>query len=52
MENKIIIAYILSKFDLIPIKKTAIPLKMANKSFTMMPKEGFWLGVRRRQNAA
>ncbi|KAF5279688.1 hypothetical protein FQA39_LY18237 [Lamprigera yunnana] len=48
MENKTVIFYLLSKFDIIPISRTPVPLKLAPGTITFGPKEGFWLGLKRR----
>lgn len=48
MENKLMVVHLLSKFDLVPVKKTCVPLKLKSKAFNMMPAEGFWLGIRKR----
>lgn len=49
MESKTAIVHLLLKFDLVPIKKTCVPLKLVSKSFNILAKGGFWLGLRKRK---
>ncbi|KAF5280487.1 hypothetical protein FQA39_LY18052 [Lamprigera yunnana] len=49
MENKTLIFHLLSKFDIIPIKKTQIPLNFGKGMLNLGPTEGFWLGLRQRK---
>ncbi|KAF5287927.1 hypothetical protein FQA39_LY15631 [Lamprigera yunnana] len=51
MTTKIIIFHLLSKYDLLVIDKTPIPLNIAAGTFTALnlgPAEGFWLGLKQR----
>lgn len=43
-ECKIFFYHILSNFELVPIKKTQIPLKPAKNSFIMKPEKDVWIG--------
>ncbi|KAF2901444.1 hypothetical protein ILUMI_04741 [Ignelater luminosus] len=51
LENKIIICHLLAKFDIVPVTKTIIPLKMGVKSFNFIPDGGIWLGLQQRKSA-
>ena len=48
LEAKILLIYLFSKFDVVVIEKTEIPLKLSPKKTTMSPLNGFWLGLKRR----
>ncbi|KAF5279691.1 hypothetical protein FQA39_LY18240 [Lamprigera yunnana] len=50
MENKTIIFHVLSKFDIVPIEKTPIPLIVGKGSFNLGPQKGFWLGLKPRRD--
>ncbi|KAF5303272.1 hypothetical protein FQA39_LY10011 [Lamprigera yunnana] len=49
METKLLFFYLLSKFNLVVIDKTRVPLKLANNSFQVTSKDGFWLGLTSRK---
>ncbi|XP_065167462.1 cytochrome P450 9e2-like [Atheta coriaria] len=46
MEIKTILAHLLLNYELYPIEKTHIPMKL-EKSFLFMAKGGYWLGLKR-----
>lgn len=48
LEAKILLVYLFSKFDVVVIGKTEIPIKLSPKKATMSPLNGFWLGLKRR----
>lgn len=48
MENKLLIFHLLSKFNIVPIEETPIPVKLGVGTFSLMPDEGFWLGLQQR----
>ncbi|XP_063917119.1 cytochrome P450 9e2-like [Zophobas morio] len=47
LETKTLCFYILANFAIVPVEKTQIPLQLA-KTFVMLAKNGFWLGLKRR----
>lgn len=48
IETKIFFFYILANFELIPVERTQIPLKLTKNPFTMTAEKGFWLGFKKR----
>lgn len=48
LESKILFFYILANFEIIPIEKTQIPLKLAKGVFNMNAENGFWMAFKRR----
>ncbi|KAF5300648.1 hypothetical protein FQA39_LY11109 [Lamprigera yunnana] len=48
MQVKLFFVNLLSKFILEPTHNTQIPLTMTAKKFTLLPENGFWLGLRKR----
>lgn len=46
LEWKALFFQILLNFELVPIKKTVIPLKISKKSFNLLPEGGAWLGFK------
>ncbi|KAF2897108.1 hypothetical protein ILUMI_09068 [Ignelater luminosus] len=51
LEMKTIIFYVLSKFDIVTVKKTVIPLQLGNNPVNLNAKDGFWLGLKPRVSA-
>ncbi|XP_032682946.1 cytochrome P450 9e2-like [Odontomachus brunneus] len=49
LETKVLLFHLLARCDLLPCKKTRIPLKLANDGFNMKAKGGFWLKVMPRE---
>ncbi|KAF2898150.1 hypothetical protein ILUMI_08020 [Ignelater luminosus] len=49
LEVKVVIFHILSRFEIIPIKETHIPLILSKSNVNPVPDEGFWLGLKPRQ---
>ncbi|KAF5300651.1 hypothetical protein FQA39_LY11112 [Lamprigera yunnana] len=49
METKILFFYLLSVFDLVPTKKTVVPLVLSKKIFALAPDNGFWIGFKPRK---
>ncbi|KAF0763372.1 putative cytochrome P450 6a13 [Aphis craccivora] len=47
MEMKLAVAEMLTKFELCPCKKTEIPLNYSNDFFTLVPKRGIWLNLKK-----
>ncbi|XP_018561888.1 cytochrome P450 9e2-like [Anoplophora glabripennis] len=47
---KAVIFHTLLHFELVPIEKTVIPLKISKKSFAMNAEGGFWLGFKKTTN--
>ncbi|KAF5271170.1 hypothetical protein FQR65_LT17685 [Abscondita terminalis] len=45
MENKILMFYLLSKFDILRIDKTIYPMETSKLSFHIVPVNGVWLGI-------
>ncbi|EFA09242.1 cytochrome P450 9Z4 [Tribolium castaneum] len=50
LETKALFFHILSKFEIVPIEKTEIPLQLNRKSFSMTAENGFWFGLKRRES--
>lgn len=48
MEVKALISKILCHFEIVPIEKTEIPIKMKKGAFTFLPENGIHLGLKRR----
>lgn len=48
MEVKALIFKILCHFEIVPIKRTQIPLKMSKQAFVFTPTDGFHLGLKKR----
>ncbi|RZC39210.1 uncharacterized protein BDFB_009483, partial [Asbolus verrucosus] len=48
LETKALFFYILSKFEIVPVEKTQIPLQLSRKHFNMTAEGGFWFGLKRR----
>ncbi|KAF2897107.1 hypothetical protein ILUMI_09067 [Ignelater luminosus] len=51
LEIKTLIFYVLSKFDIVTVDKTAIPLQIGNNVVNLTAKGGFWLGLKPRVSA-
>nr|UZE89907.1 cytochrome P450 CYP9GP3 [Chrysoperla zastrowi sillemi] len=49
MEVKLFLCYILANFNLEPTEKTPIPLKIKMSGFTYTAKDGFWIGLKPRE---
>ncbi|XP_074040534.1 cytochrome P450 9e2-like isoform X2 [Leptinotarsa decemlineata] len=47
LEAKVVFFHLLSHFELVPVEKTPIPLKISKQSFNMVAEGGFWLGLKR-----
>ncbi|KAJ8928371.1 hypothetical protein NQ314_019102 [Rhamnusium bicolor] len=50
LETKIVFFFILQHFQIVPVEKTQIPLKISRKSFSMTAANGFWFGLKRLKN--
>ncbi|KAF2899545.1 hypothetical protein ILUMI_06619 [Ignelater luminosus] len=48
LEGKLIIAEIIRNFEIVPIGKTQIPIKLRKDNFTPLAEKGFWLGLKPR----
>ncbi|KAJ3645299.1 hypothetical protein Zmor_022965 [Zophobas morio] len=48
LEAKTLFFYILTNFEIVPVEKTQIPLKISKKRITMNAEGGFWFGLKRR----
>lgn len=48
MEAKTIMVHLFSKFSLVPIEKTQIPVQFKKGEFNIRAEKGFWLGLKRR----
>lgn len=51
MENKAIIVKLLQKFQLVPVEKTNIPMKLDKAQFSLHSLGGWWLGLKKRQTS-
>nr|XP_023014564.1 cytochrome P450 9e2-like [Leptinotarsa decemlineata] len=47
LETKLLFFHLLSHFELVPVEKTQIPLKLSKFTFNLMAENGFWLGLKR-----
>ncbi|KAF5280488.1 hypothetical protein FQA39_LY18053 [Lamprigera yunnana] len=48
MECKTLMFYLLSKFEIVPIEKTSIPIVLQEGAFNVNSKTGIWLGLKLR----
>ncbi|KAF5306323.1 hypothetical protein FQA39_LY09021 [Lamprigera yunnana] len=48
LEIKLIIAEVISKFQIVPIERTQIPLIMSKSAVNSTPQDGFWVGFKKR----
>ncbi|KAJ8916089.1 hypothetical protein NQ315_004455 [Exocentrus adspersus] len=51
LETKIIIFYVLNNFEIVPVEKSAIPVKLSKKHITIFAEDGFWFGLKRISSA-
>nr|XP_034180232.1 cytochrome P450 9e2-like [Osmia lignaria] len=49
MEVKLLMVHLLQKFVIKPNEKTSIPLVFEKSSFTLIPKDGFWVSFEKRE---
>ncbi|KAK5643815.1 hypothetical protein RI129_007660 [Pyrocoelia pectoralis] len=49
LENKTLIFHLLSRFNVVVIDKTQIPLKLSKTRITLVSEKGIWLGLERRK---
>ncbi|KAF5285374.1 hypothetical protein FQR65_LT13264 [Abscondita terminalis] len=49
LEGKLVVAEIVSKFEIVPIEKTEIPIVLSKKNFNPVPDNGFWVGFKPRR---
>lgn len=47
-EVKVVFYEILSKFEIVPTKKSTIPVVLDPKSFVLNSSNGFWFGLKKR----
>ncbi|XP_074042642.1 cytochrome P450 9e2-like isoform X2 [Leptinotarsa decemlineata] len=47
LETKLLFFHLLSHFELVPVEKTQVPLKLSRKTFNLTAEKGFWLGLKR-----
>lgn len=47
LETKIIFFYLLRDFELVPVKRSRIPLEICKKHFNLIADGGFWFGLKR-----
>nr|WCC58065.1 cytochrome P450 [Pharsalia antennata] len=47
LEAKVLMVSLMSRFDIVPVKRTTIPIKLA-KTMNLSVKDGFWLGFKKR----
>ncbi|XP_044766592.1 uncharacterized protein LOC123322677 [Coccinella septempunctata] len=48
MEIKALLFYLLRHFELIPVEKTQIPVKISKNAFNIIPEDGLYVGLKRR----
>ncbi|CAG9860586.1 unnamed protein product [Phyllotreta striolata] len=49
LETKILFFFLLKHFKIVPVEKTEIPLKHGKNLFSILPTNGFWMGLERIQ---
>lgn len=51
VEVKVVLFHLLSRFEIVPVEKTAIPLRFSKNTFiNLRPIGGFWLGFKKYKN--
>ncbi|KAF5296535.1 hypothetical protein FQR65_LT01525 [Abscondita terminalis] len=48
LEGKVMVAEIISKFEIVPISKTQIPIVLSKKNLNPLPDNGIWVGFKSR----
>lgn len=48
LETKAVIFHVIAKFEIIPVKKTVVPLVLSASNLNVYPKNGFWVGLKPR----
>lgn len=48
-EAKLVLFHLILNFEIVPVEKTEIPLKIVKTGFFLLPKNGIWLGLKRRE---
>ncbi|KAK4873882.1 hypothetical protein RN001_013242 [Aquatica leii] len=48
LEGKLVVAEIISKFEIVPIQKTEIPIALSKSNFNPLPDHGIWVGLKPR----
>lgn len=48
LEMKLLLFHLIEKFEIVPIAKTQIPLKIDRKQINLSAEGGFWVGLKRR----
>ncbi|KAF5285375.1 hypothetical protein FQR65_LT13265 [Abscondita terminalis] len=51
LEGKLVVAEIISKFELVPIQKTQIPIVLSKANFNPLPDNGIWVGFKPRNKS-
>lgn len=46
LEAKAVLYHLLSNFQIVPVEKTSIPLKLKKSSLTLLAENGLWLGLK------
>ncbi|KAB0793925.1 hypothetical protein PPYR_13545 [Photinus pyralis] len=49
LEGKLIIAEIVRNFEIVPVRKTQVPIVFSTTNFNPLPDNGIWVGFRRRK---
>ena len=49
LEIKTLFYHLLSKFEIVPVAKTQIPVRLNKSSYNLQPEGGFWLGFKPRE---
>lgn len=47
METKVMFFYLLKHFKIVPVKRTEIPIRHVKNMFSILPPDGFWMGLER-----
>ncbi|KAK4874175.1 hypothetical protein RN001_013535 [Aquatica leii] len=50
LETKILLFHLLSKFDIVVVEKSVVPLKLSRKQFNPAAEGGFWFGLKPRNS--
>lgn len=47
METKLVFYHLLTKFEIVPVEKTKVPLKLLKSLMTLSSENGFWFGIKK-----
>lgn len=50
LQMKLLLFHLLARYELKPCAKTTLPLRFSKKNMAVMPEDGFWLNIQRRND--